>query len=152
MSDAAAAPTGDVIRFRVRYAETDAMGVVHHSRYLPWLEMGRTELIRARGYPYSELEKRGVLMAVIEVQMRYRAPAAYDDPIRLETRLVEFGRVKLRFQYRIYHDTTDRLLAEGETLHAFIGRDGAPLRLASQFPDIWQRLQEIAGIPSSGGT
>jgi acyl-CoA thioester hydrolase len=141
MSTSDTAPPISVTRFRVRYAETDAMGVVHHSRYLPWLEMGRTEYIRQRGYTYRELEQQGVMMAVIEVQMRYKAPAVYDDPIRLETRLVEFGRVKLRFAYQVYHDETGRLLAEGETLHAFIGRNGAPLRVATQFPAIWERLQ-----------
>jgi acyl-CoA thioester hydrolase len=76
------------IRFRVRYAETDAMGVVHHSRYLPWLEMGRTEFLRARDYSYRQLEQAGVLLAVIEVHTRYRAPAVYDDTILLRTRLV----------------------------------------------------------------
>src|SRR6476619_5786120 len=93
MSEAHGEPGPDTaeIRFRVRYAETDAMGVVHHSRYLPWLEMGRTEILRSRDYSYRQLEQAGVLLAVIEVRVRYRAPAVYDDSILLRTRLVEFG-------------------------------------------------------------
>ncbi|HUS14733.1 MAG TPA: thioesterase family protein [Chloroflexia bacterium] len=136
-------PGSGTIRFRVRYAETDAMGVVHHSRYLPWFEMGRTEFIRERGYTYRALEQMGVLLAVIEVNVRYRASSAYDDPIVLHTQLTELGRVKLRFAYQVYHEESGRLLAEGETLHAFIGRNGAPIRLASQYPEVWARLQAL---------
>jgi acyl-CoA thioester hydrolase len=150
MSEAQGEPGPDAseIHFRVRYAETDAMGVVHHSRYLPWLEMGRTEFLRSRDYSYRQLEQAGVLLAVIEVHTRYRAPAVYDDAIRLRTRLAEFGRVKLRFAYEVYNEDTGRLLAEAETVHAFIGRNGQPLRVATQFPEIWERLQ--AAVRASG--
>lgn len=136
-------PNSVPVRFRVRYAETDAMGVVHHSRFLPWLEMGRTEFIRAHGYTYRQLEQQGVLLAVIEVHIRYRAPAVYDDPILVYTRLAEFGRVRLRFEYQVYNEDTGRLLAEGSTLHAFVGRTGQPIRVATQFPEIWERLQAV---------
>jgi acyl-CoA thioester hydrolase len=139
----ATAADSTTIHLRVRYAETDAMGIVHHSRYLPWLEMARTEFMRERGYTYRELEQVGVQLAVIEVQARYRAPAVYDDPIAVTARLAEFGRVKLRFEYRVYNEATGRLLMEAETLHAFVGRNGKPVRLASQYPEIWQRLQAI---------
>ncbi|HMA36275.1 MAG TPA: thioesterase family protein [Chloroflexia bacterium] len=131
------------VRLRVRYAETDAGGVVYHSRYLPWLEMGRTEWMRARGYTYRQLEQMGLFLMVIEVHLYYRAPSTYDDPIVLHARLAEFGRVKVRFAYQVYNEETGRLLAEGETLHAFVGRDGRPIRLASQFPEVWARLQAV---------
>src|SRR5215212_9309885 len=137
-------PPGAVpIRFRARYAETDAMGIVHHSRYIPWLEMGRTEFIRAHGYTYRELEEAGVLLAVVELHARYRAPARYDDPILVTTRLAEFGRVKLRFAYQVYNEANGQLLIEAETVHAYIGRDGRPIRITSQFPAIWARLQAV---------
>src|SRR5689334_1528891 len=104
------APPGAVaIRFRARYAETDAMGIVHHSRYIPWFEIGRTEFIRAHGYSYRQLEEMGVLLAVIELQVRYRAPARYDDEIIVYTRLVELGRVRLRFAYQVYNESTGQL-------------------------------------------
>ncbi|MGI8586066.1 MAG: acyl-CoA thioesterase [Chloroflexia bacterium] len=136
------------IRFRVRYAETDGMGVVHHSRYLPWLEMGRTEFIREHGYTYRQMEQAGVLLTVIEVQIRYKAPAAYDDTILLHTRLAEMGRVKLRFAYQVYNEQTGRLLAEAETTHAFVGRDGVPIRVMSRFPEVWERLQAVVSAAS----
>ncbi len=115
---------GVPVRLRVRYAETDAMGIVHHSRYLPWLEMGRTEFIRAHGFTYRRLEEMGVSLAVIEVTVRYKAPARYDDPIVVYTRLGEFGRVRVTFEYEVYNEEDRRLLCEGHTLHAFIGRRG----------------------------
>ena len=151
MTDLTGPPGAVPVRFRVRYAETDAMGIVHHSRYLPWFEMGRTEFMRAHGYTYRELEARGVMLAVIEVHVRYRAPAGYDDPILLQAWLAEFGRVKVRFGYRVYNEDTGRLLVEGETLHAFIGRSGAPIRVASQFPDVWARLQQVRDLADAGG-
>ena len=143
------------IHFRVRYAETDAMGVVHHSRYVPWFEMGRTEFIRAHGYTYRQLEEMGVLLAVIELNARYRAAARYDDPILLTTRLVEFGRVKLRFAYQVYNEASGQLLCEAETVHAYIGRDGRPIRITSQFPAAWAQLQAIferAQAEAKGGS
>ncbi len=146
-------PPGAVaIQFRVRYAETDAMGIVHHSRYLPWLEMGRTELLRAHGYTYREMETTGVLLAVIEANLRYRAPAAYDEPILLYTWLAEFGRVRVRFAYQVLNEASGRLLVEAYTLHAFIGRDGRPIRVTQQFPEVWARLQTaMRGAVAGGG-
>src|SRR5438477_10157177 len=91
------------IAFRVRYAETDAMGIVHHSRYFPWFEMGRTEFLRERGFTYREMESLGIELAVIEATCRYRAPARYDDLIRLVTWLDELSRVRVRFGYAAYH-------------------------------------------------
>jgi acyl-CoA thioester hydrolase len=129
--------------FRVRYAETDAMGIVHHSRYFPWFEMGRTEYMRERGFTYRELENLGVQLAVIEATCRYRAPARYDDPIRLYTWLAEFSRVRVRFGYAAYHATEGRLLVEAATLHTFVAPDGRPLRI-THHPETWARLQAIA--------
>jgi acyl-CoA thioester hydrolase len=136
-------PQSVPIHFRVRYAETDAMGIVHHSRYFPWFEMGRTEYMRAHGFTYRELEALGVQLAVIEAQCRYRAPARYDDPIRLDTWLGEFSRVRVQFHYAAYHETEGRLLVEASTTHAFIDPAGRPVRI-THHPDIWARLQAIA--------
>ncbi len=134
---------GVASRLRVRYAETDAMGIVHHSRYLPWLEMGRTEFMRAHGFTYRRLEAMGVSLAVVEVSLRYRRPARYDDPIVVHTRLGEFGRVRVAFDYAVHNEDDGRLLVEGRTLHAFVGRDGRPIRVSSQFPEAWAELQRV---------
>ncbi len=136
-------PQALAIRFRVRYAETDAMSIVHHSRYFPWFEMGRTEYLRVHGFTYREMESLGVQLAVIEAQCRYRYPARYDDPILLYSWLSEFSRVRIQFQYQAYHETEGRLLVEATTTHAFIDPAGRPLRI-THHPDIWARLQNIA--------
>lgn len=87
--------------FRVRYAETDQMGVVYHANYFVWCEIARTELIRRRGTSYAELERQGVILAVAEASMRYRAPARYDDLIRAEAWLEEIRSRTITFGYRI---------------------------------------------------
>jgi acyl-CoA thioester hydrolase len=95
--DAATVP----IEFRVRYAETDQMGVVYHANYLVWCELGRTELIRVRGTPYAELERQGVVLAVADASLRYHAGARYDDLIRVETWIEELRSRTVTFAYRV---------------------------------------------------
>ena len=147
MTAPALPPDATPIRFRVRYAETDAMGIVHHSRYFPWFEMGRTEYMRARGFTYRELEALGVQLAVVEANCRYRFPARYDDPVLLWTWMEEFSRVRVRFAYAACLDAEPpRLLVEGFTLHAFIDATGRPLRI-THHPEAWARLQGLAGTP-----
>lgn len=103
---------------RVRYAETDKMGIVHHSNYLVWFEFGRSEFCRARGFSYKEMEEKdNALMVVAEVYCRYKAPAHYDDSLRIRTRIGELRSRSIRFIYEIYRPADDVLLAEGETLH-----------------------------------
>lgn len=92
---------------RVRYAETDQMGVVYHAHYLVWCEVGRTDFIRALGVPYAEMERQGVRLAVAEATVRYHAGARYDDRIRVETRLTEVRSRMVTFAYRILRDAED---------------------------------------------
>src|SRR5205823_2292545 len=98
--------------FRVRYAETDAMGIVHHTNYIIWMEMGRTEFMRAHGFTYRELEEMGVLLPVIEVNVRYRQPAYYDDELRITTWVEELSRVRLKLGYSIARTSDEVLLTE----------------------------------------
>ena len=107
---------------RVRYAETDAMGVVHHSVYSIWMELGRSEFLRELGQSYSEWEAQGVMMSVAELQVKYRAPAKYDELVEVRTRLAEAGRRKIVFAYEIWRDRIK--LAEGQTVHLVTGPDG----------------------------
>jgi len=103
---------------RVRYAETDKMGIVHHSNYLVWFELGRSEFCRSRGFSYLEMEeKENALMVVAEVYCRYKSPAHYEDVLTVRTSVAEIRSRSLRFIYEIYRDTDQKLLAEGETLH-----------------------------------
>ena len=115
---------------RVRYPETDRMGVAYHANYLVWFELGRTELMRDLGCPYSEVEEReGIGFPLTEVGARYHAPARYDDRLEVRTRLVAVGGARVRFEYKIVRAADDKLLAAGFTEHASVGRDGRPTRL-----------------------
>jgi acyl-CoA thioester hydrolase len=103
---------------RVRYAETDKMGIVHHSNYLVWFEFARSEFCRARGFSYKEMEEKdNALMVVAEVYCRYKSPAFYEDVLTLRTKVAEIRSRSLRFIYEIYRLEDKTLLAEGETLH-----------------------------------
>jgi acyl-CoA thioester hydrolase len=111
-------------RVRVRYAETDQMGVVYHANYLVWFEIGRVELMRQRGLDYKRMEiDEGCGIAVVEVTARYKAPARYDDELKIQTRVVMARGSIVWFAYRILRATDDMLLCEGETTHVVVGRD-----------------------------
>lgn len=103
---------------RVRYAETDKMGIVHHSNYLIWFEAGRSDLCRARGFSYKEMEENdNALMVVAESYVRYKSPAYYEDVLNIRTRVAEIRSRSIRFIYEIFRPSDGTLLAEGETLH-----------------------------------
>ncbi len=111
-------------RVRVRYAETDQMGVVYHANYLVWFEVGRVELMRQRGLDYKRMEiEEGCGIAVVEATVRYKAPARYDDELAIETRVVGVRGPVVRFGYRILRVADGLLLCEGETVHVVVGRD-----------------------------
>ena len=107
---------------RVRYAETDAMGIVHHAVYPVWMELGRSDLLRMMGQGYAEWEAQGVFMAVAELKVKYRVPARYDELIEIRTWVQEAGRRKVVFGYGVTRDGVR--LAEGESAHLVMGRDG----------------------------
>ena len=111
-----------ITSIRVRYAETDAMGIVHHAVYPVWMELGRSDLLRELGQSYVEWEKRGIRMSVAELHVKYRAPARYDELVEVRTRLKEAGRRKVVFAYEIAR--TETRLAEGESVHVVTGPDG----------------------------
>ena len=111
-------------RVRVRYAETDQMGVVYHSNYLIWFEVGRVEFIRQLGLNYKQMEEEyGCGISVVDVHARYRAPARYDDELIVETRLLASRGAVIRFGYRILRVADGALLCEGETFHVCVGMD-----------------------------
>jgi acyl-CoA thioester hydrolase len=111
-------------RVRVRYAETDQMGVVYHANYLVWFEVGRVELMRQRGLDYKRLEiDEGCWIAVVEATARYKAPARYDDELIVETRVTTVRGPLIRFGYKIIRAADGLLLCEGETIHVVLGKD-----------------------------
>jgi acyl-CoA thioester hydrolase len=107
-------------RVRVRYAETDAMGVVHHSHFFAYFEAARIEYLRAAGADYRALEAEGYLAPVLEARCQYRAPAYFDDVLLIETRLVDVRRVRFGFAYRVRREGEAALLAEGHTAHVWL--------------------------------
>lgn len=125
-------------RVRVRYAETDQMGVVYHANYLVWFEVGRVEFIRQIGLDYKRMEEEeGAMIAVIEVKARYKAPARYDDELAVRTRLNGARGGIVRFGYEVVRLEDEQVLCEGETVHMVVGRDmkrrGMPARYAAVF-------------------
>lgn len=107
---------------RVRYAETDQMGIVHHSAYVVWMELGRSDWLRARGQSYSAWEAAGIRLVVNGIQLQYRAPAHYDEWVQVRTWLKEGGRRKVVFGYRIMRG--EQRLAEGESVHLVADAQG----------------------------
>jgi acyl-CoA thioester hydrolase len=121
-------------RFRVRYAETDQMGVVYYANYLVWMEVGRTEYCRAAGIRYKDMESdAGVRLAVVEAHCRYLQPARYDEEIAVETTVARANRRMVEFQYRIREASTGRELATGSTKHIFLGPDMKPVKLPGKY-------------------
>jgi acyl-CoA thioester hydrolase len=110
------------VSIRVRYAETDRMGLLHHANYLVYFEQGRTELLRSRGLTYKELEDQGFLLVLTKVEVRYRSPARYDDLLTLKTSVVRTTAVRIDHRYELFRDGT--LLAEGSSTLACVDRDG----------------------------
>src|SRR5918992_509613 len=110
------------ITIRVRYPEVDAMGYLHHSRFFQYFEMGRVELLRARGISYADLERQGIFFVVVKVECKYRAAARYDEELTLTTRVTRQAHVRIDHAYELRRGTT--LLAEASTTIACVDREG----------------------------
>jgi acyl-CoA thioester hydrolase len=124
---------------RVRYADTDQMGVVYYSKYLEYFEVGRTELFREIALPYSMLEKEGVFFPVVECECAYKRPARYDDVLTIVSSVNEVGRASWRVDYEIYRKEDSALIASGFTRHASVNSNGKPISLPEKLKD---RLKE----------
>jgi acyl-CoA thioester hydrolase len=119
---------------RVRYAETDQMGVVYYANFYVWFEVGRVEMFRQMGFSYKEMEQKDDCFTVVgESQCRYKRPARYDDLLRIRTCVLEARKRTIRFGYEILNDSTGELVATGETLHIICGRDGRPKQLPERY-------------------
>jgi acyl-CoA thioester hydrolase len=113
---------------RVRYSETDQMGTFYNSRALEWFEVARTECLRAAGLPYAEIEKRGMLLPLVEAGLKFRGRARYDDPLRIVTTVTLAGRASVRFEYVIAHAGSGAPVVSGFTEHAVTDTAGRPTR------------------------
>ena len=121
-------------RVRVRYAETDQMGVVYYANYLVWMEVARVEFCKALGFRYKDMEiDDGVLIAVVEAQCRYLCPARFDDEVIVETRIADANTRVVSFAYEMRLAEGDRKLATGSTRHIFCNREMKPVRLPVKY-------------------
>ncbi len=112
---------------RVRYSETDQMGIVYHAHYLVWFEIGRTEWCRAAGHPYADMERSGLFIPVTRVDAAFRRRSSYDDPVRIVTRMATLASRGCTFAYEVKNPSGD-LLADGSTSHVFTDAGGRPTR------------------------
>jgi acyl-CoA thioester hydrolase len=145
MSNPAPDLSSSTSRVRVRYAETDQMGVVYYANYFVWFEVGRTDLLRAMGGTYRQLESDGVFLPVIEAACTYSRPSHYDEDLEIRTRGELLSPIRVRFAYEVTRQSDGVLTATGHTVHAAVNRDGRPCRL----PEPVQRA--LRDAPTDGG-
>jgi len=123
-------------QIRVRYQETDNMGVVYYSNYFIWLEVARTEYLRSAGVSYRHLEEKGMYLMVAGASCQYKAPARYDDIVRIQTWIPKIKNSSLDFAHKLY--IGDKLIATGESVHVFTNKKGRPIRIPKEIRDIRQ--------------
>lgn len=129
--------------FTVRYAETDAMGIVHHSNYPIWFEAGRTDFIKQLGMSYSEIEKRGLMLPLLELKCCYKGAARYEDEITVKTSLKEMSYTRLIFRYEVFKNGDQELITTGETMHVWTNSQLKPVNLKKAAPDIYHLIESI---------
>lgn len=127
----------------VRYAETDRMGIVHHSVYPIWYEAARTEAIKKIGMTYSSLEKNGIMTPLAELNCKYIFPAEYEDVLTIKVKISKLTPARIVFFYEVYKDGIEKPINTGNTVHAWVGKDLKPINLKRQFPDIYEKVSKL---------
>lgn len=128
--------------FIVRYAETDQMGVVHHSNYPVWFEAGRTDFIRKMGMPYSKIEENGAMLPLLELKCIFKGFARYEDEIVVKTYIKEHTGTRLLFHYEVCKADSDKVLTEGETLHVWTNNNLKPVNIKKFMPEINELIEK----------
>lgn len=127
----------------VRYVETDKMGIVHHSNYYAYFEVGRGEFIKECGISYSDMESEGIMLPLVESQCKYLTAAKYEDKLIIETYLGELTAAKVVFNYNIIRESDNKLIAKGKTVHPFVNNDFKIINLKKSNPEIWSKIEAI---------
>ena len=122
--------------YRVRYGDTDKMGISYYANYFVWFEAARTEYFRALGKPYTECEKKGYFLPVVETSARYLAPSTYDDLVVVRTSVSEFRSSSMRFEYQVLNQKTQKLLVTGFSTHVFVDSKMKPARVPAEIKNI----------------
>lgn len=134
-----------ITEITVRYAETDAMGVVHHAVYPVWFEIARTDYIKAIGLSYSEMEKGGVMLPVTAITVKYRLPAKYDDRLIVTAKVTRLSPARVEFAYKVTRKDDGELLTEGTSSHAFVSSTNfKPLNFKAAMPEFFEVLTKEA--------
>lgn len=134
-------------KLRVRYAETDKMGIVYHANYYIWFEVGRADFIRSFGMTYKDMEDVGVGMPVIDTHCAYKSGAQYDDSLIIRTGIISISSTRIKFKYFVIREYDGKLLAEGETEHAFFGyREKRAVNLKKSYSELYGKLLSFSNI------
>lgn len=128
--------------FTARYAETDRMGIIHHSHYPVWYEAGRTEFIRQLGLPYSKIEEMGVLLPLLGLNCNYKLPAHYEDEIKVTTSIQKLTYTRLIFYYEVFKNNQPEVINYGETSHVFTDKALKPVNLSKYSPEVYKLLND----------
>lgn len=127
-------------KIKVRYVETDQMGIVHHSNYYPWFEVGRTEFIKITGMSYSDMETENVMLPLVESSCKYIIGAKYEDELTIQTWIEELTGAKVIFNYQVVRDADSKVIAKGSTTHAFVNKEFRVMNLKKKNYDMWDKL------------
>jgi len=133
-------------KFIARYAETDQMGIVHHSNYTVWFEAGRTDFLKKAGFSNTSIETKGVLLPLYGMNCQYKSPARYEDEIIVVTSLKQLSPVRMGFAYQVFNRKDNQLLATGETMHAWTDKHLKPLNAKKIVPDVYSKLNQAVGL------
>ena len=129
---------------KVRYYETDKMGITHHSNYIRWMEEARIDFLEYIGYGYAQLERDGIISPVIGVECQYKHPTTFDDEVKITVSVDEFKGVRLVIAYTMTNATTGELVLTGKTVHCFTDEKGKPIILKKQFPEFDDALRKLS--------
>lgn len=132
-----------ISKVNVRYAETDQMGIVHHSVYAVWYELARTDFCKKAGMPYREMEEAGVMTPLTELHCNYRKPAFYDDNLIIKTRISKLTPARVEFSYEVYkEDDETSPINTGSTVHALVGKNMHPINLKKVHPEMYNIMEQ----------
>lgn len=128
----------------VHYYETDKMGITHHSNYIRWMEEARVAFLAQMGWPYDRMEEEGILSPVTGVECKYKTSTTFADEVYIKVSVEELKGARLKLKYEM-HNGEDKLVCEARSEHAFINREGRPIRLQREYPEFYQAMEELKG-------
>ena len=128
---------------KVRYAETDKMGIVHHSVYPIWFELARTDLAEQAGFSYSKMEEMGVMLPLVELNCKYNRPAYYEEELMVTATVSKLTPARIVFSYSVYRNGEEKPLCTGDTVHAIVNREMRPINTKKQFPEIYATMEKM---------